>query len=303
MRDRLEKEIDEYIQANHYRLVNSVLVCRQQEIIAERYYNSGHNETRNQIFSIWKSIISLCVGICIDQGHIRPEDPVADYLDAFAEGNHPYHRHLKVEDLLTMRSGIYWNGGIHYHCPMLEQLWRSDDWCGYIADVAMADFPGRKYVYKEWDVILLSAIITRVTGRPAFEFCRRHLYQPLNISSEAWGESSTGICYNHMPGKENRANLTAGDLLKIGQVILGNGKYGDQQIVSQQYIEAMCRPHTPGYGYLIWLFPGYAACRGLGGQEIIISKEKELVTVIQAKWSSRGKSYEDIYDKVIGTKM
>lgn len=303
MRAVLEKEIDAYIQANHYRLVESVLVCRRREIIAERYYHSNHQETRHPVFSIWKSIISLCIGICVDRGIIRPEDPVSGYLNAFAEENHPYHRHLKVEDLLTMRSGIYWNGGVHYHCPMLEQLWRSDDWCEYIADVAMAGFPGREFVYKEWDVILLSALIARVTGQSAFEFCMQNIYLPLNIRSEAWGESSTGICYNHIPGKENRADLSAADLLKIGQVILEGGCYGGRQIVSRQYIEAMCRYHTPGYGYLIWLFPEYAACRGLGGQEIIISKEKEAVTVIQAKWSSRGKSYEDIYDNIIKGKL
>lgn len=303
MNELLEKQIDEYIKVNHYRLVNSVLVWQQGEIIAERYYNSSHRQSMHQIFSVWKSIISLCIGICMDRGLLTPEDPVGNYLEAFDGTAHPYHRHLKIRDLLTMQSGIYWHGGIHYHCPMLEQLWRADDWCEYIADVAMADFPGRKFAYKEWDVILLAAIIKSITGEPAFELCRRFLYEPLGIESERWGESRGGVCYNQMPGFENRANLSAGNLLKIGQLILRDGRYEERQIVSAEYVEAMCRPHVPAYGYLIWQYPGYVACRGLGGQEVIISKEKELITVIQASWTSRGKSYGDIFTNLINRKL
>ena len=60
-----------------------------------------------------------------------------------------------------MSSGIYWNAGVHYHCPMMEQIWRSRDWTIHIADVQMANLPGTKFVYKEWDVILLSALISK----------------------------------------------------------------------------------------------------------------------------------------------
>ena len=55
--------IDNYIYQKHYRLVNSVLFYKDGELLAERYYNKFTKESRNNIKSVWKSIISICVGI------------------------------------------------------------------------------------------------------------------------------------------------------------------------------------------------------------------------------------------------
>lgn len=298
----LMEAIDQYIKEQHYRLINSVLVYHQGKIVAENYYHSYSKESRHRIQSIWKSILSLCIGICVDKGYLNLNDPISKYLEAFDQMNYPYHRILKIRDLLTMTSGIYWNGGVHYHCPMLEQLWQSDDWIKHIADIAMVNIPGREFAYKEWDVILLSAIISKVTNNSTFDFCNSYIYQPLGIHSAPWGMSECGVNYNWIPNKEDQANLTATDLLKIGELLLNGGVCQQQQIVSNTYIKEMVFPSQKNqrYGYLIWLFDDYYACRGFGGQEIIVSPKQQLITVIQATMSSRGKSYEDLFEDLIG---
>lgn len=53
-----------------------------------------------------------------------------------------------------MTSDIFWNGGVHYHCPMMTQMRRSGDWILHIADCAVTELPGTKYNYKEWDVMV-----------------------------------------------------------------------------------------------------------------------------------------------------
>lgn len=45
-----------------YMSLRSVIVYQQGEVIAENYYNSCNENTKHQIKSIWKSIISLCIG-------------------------------------------------------------------------------------------------------------------------------------------------------------------------------------------------------------------------------------------------
>lgn len=295
MKSSLSKEIDRYIKEQRYPLINSVLVYDSGEIIVENYYNGFNDQSKHPIFSIWKSIISLCVGICLHKQLLKLSDPISDYLDAFSEFNHPYHRLITVEHLLTMTSGIYWNGGVHYHCPMLFQIRNSGDWIGFISDIAMKYVPGEHFQYKEWDVILLSAIISKVTAGKVFDFCMEYLFQPLEIQCSPWPITRCGVEYNHIFEDNNGLDLMARDLLKIGLLLLNDGMFLEKQIVSKDYVDLMKRKNNRNYGFLLWLFDDYFACRGFGGQDVIVSLNHDLVMVIQASESSRGKSYEDLY--------
>ena len=62
---------DEYLREHHYRLVNSVLVYENDELIFERYYNKFTPASRNNLKSVWKSILSLTLGICLEPGDYR----------------------------------------------------------------------------------------------------------------------------------------------------------------------------------------------------------------------------------------
>jgi CubicO group peptidase (beta-lactamase class C family) len=298
----MHNKIDNYIKQKHYRLVNSVVVYKDNDLIVERYYNNRNETSRNNIKSIWKSIVSICIGICLDKGFIKNlNEPVADYLEEFKQNIHPYHKLITIRDLLTMSSGIYWNGGIHYHCPMLLQLFHSSNWLAHITDVAVTEFPGSKHVYKEWDVILLSALINRASGMKTYDFCSQFLYKPLVIQSGGWGESPCGIHYTAIDGQEEKSDLTAKELAKIGLLFLNNGEWNNEQIVSGEYIKQAVTPspQNKNYGFLWWLFDGGYSCKGYGGQEVNVVPEENLVVVIQATPTSQSKSYGDIFTDVI----
>ncbi|MEC0176893.1 serine hydrolase [Paenibacillus favisporus] len=294
-------DLDDFIKQKRYRLVNSVLVVRNGKIVFERYYNKYNENTRNQIKSIWKSILSLLTGICLDKGMIRSlDEPIGDYLPAFQRGVHPYHKAITIRHLLTMSSGIFWNGGVHYHCPMVEQMKRTRDWIAHVADVAMKDYPGSSYVYKEWDVLLLSAVIGNAFGNTSYELCEQLLYKPLGISSGRWAESPCGVSYTVMKGEEH-SNLSARDLAKIGFLVLNNGIVEGQRIVSEHYIKEMLRPNdnNSSYGYLWWILENGYACKGFGGQEINILPKQNIVTVIQATPTPSSKTYGDIHKEIL----
>ena len=280
MNHELAYHLDEYIKEKRYRLINSVLLIVDGETVIERYYNRRDELSRNNLKSMWKSILSLCAGICLDRGLIaRPDQPVADFLPQFAAGVHPYHRLITVEHLLTMSSGIYWNGGVHYHCPMMEQICRADDQLAEIADVAMSDLPGTRFDYKEFDVILLSALLGRAVGGSVFEFCRDNLYSPLGIESGRWPTLRGGVEYTVTRGEE-QSDLSARDLARIGALLLEN----DGSLVSRDYVGRATSPSAvnAGYGYLIWLRENGFEFSGFGGQQVIIIPDKRIVYVIQA---------------------
>lgn len=293
--------IDGYIKQKRYRLVNSVLVMKDEEIIFEHYYNKFNEKSRNNIKSVWKSILSITLGICLDKGIIKSlDEPICEYLPEFNQGIHPYHKLITIRHLLTMSSGIYWNPGIHYHCPMLVQMLRTNSWLSHISDIAMAYYPGDKFQYKEWDVILLSAVIGRAAGRTSYELCDEFLYKPLGINSGAWSHSPDNVSYTIMKGEEN-SDLSARDLSKIGLLFLNNGFFQGKRIVSEDYVKQAIAPSeaSSGYGYLWWLFDDAYACHGFGGQEVKVYPDEKLITVVQATPTQRSKEYPDISEKIL----
>lgn len=301
MNEEILNNIDIYIKQKHYRLVNSVIVIKNEKIIFEHYYNKFNETSRNNIKSIWKSILSITVGICIDKGIIKSiDEPISNYLSEFAQGEHLYHKAITIRHLLTMSSGVYWNKGIHYSCPMMAQMMRTNSWIPHIADIAMNDYPGNKFQYKEWDVILLSAVIGKAAGRTAYELCNEFLYKPLGISSGVWSQSPDNVSYTVMKNEEN-SDLSARDLAKIGLLFLNNGVFQGKRIVSESYVRQAVSPSEASteYGYLWWLFEGGYGCRGFGGQEINVYPNEQLVVVIQATPSPQSKSYGDIPRQIL----
>ena len=121
-------ELDNYITQKHYRLVNSVLIYKNEEILVERYYNKFNKESRNNLKSVWKSIIAICAGICLDKGYIKSlNDPVSDYIPIFDGSCHPYHKMLKITQ---------------HHCWLDSPAWPCSDRmevpCSYMFHVVPA---------------------------------------------------------------------------------------------------------------------------------------------------------------------
>jgi len=295
--------LDNYIKIKQYRLVNSVLVYENDELVFERYYNKFTPDSRNQIKSVWKSIISLTLGICLDKGLIQSiDEPICRYLEPFNKNNYPWHKLITIRHLLTMSSGIYWNGGIHYHCPMMEQMRRSRDWTAHIAEVQMTDFPGTKFVYKEWDVILLSALIGKACGGCAWDICNEYLYKPLEVTSEKWTRTKCGVSYPSW-GEDITDFLSARDIAKIGLLTLHGGEWNEQRIVSGEYVKTAVSPSeaSGGYACLWWLSDKGYHGRGYGGQELNVYPGKNIVAVVQATVTPSCKVYEDICEGIIKT--
>jgi CubicO group peptidase (beta-lactamase class C family) len=98
------------------------------------------------------------------------------------------------------------------------------------------------------------------------------------------------------------------DLLKIGELILHNGFWHGQQIISPQWLEETFSPAplNSGCGLLWWLIPdemgeiiGYKA-HGYGGQFLVIYPEKKLIGIrlirITDTFNQATDSFEDFAD-------
>ena len=293
-----EFQINELVKSSHHPQLNSVIVWEDGQIQAECYFNGFTAESRHNIKSVVKSILSIGIGIAQDEGLLNVDDKISKYLTEFDEGRDLKHTLIRIRHLLTMSSGIFWQGGVHYHCPMMDAMRRSKNWIDYIADCKVTETPGAVHNYKEFDVILLSAILSKVTG-DAFDYINEKLFKPLEIYNERWIKSPDGVYYSPALDKEEEAvsDLTAREMLKIGQLFLQKGIWNGKQIISKEYIEAAVSPspQNSNYGYLWWLGKGWYGCRGYGGQAVTVFPEQNKIVVTQATATSRPLTYEDIW--------
>ena len=290
-------DIHEYMRHAHHPQINSILVWEKGEIAAECYFNHCGAESRHRIKSVVKSILSIAVGIAQDEGLLNIDDPIGKYIPEFDERRDLLHRKIKIRHLLTMSSGIFWQGGVHYHCPQMDAMIRSKMWVDYIADCKVVDLPGSRHNYKEWDVILIAAILSNVTG-DCYDFIEDRNYKPLEIKSDRWFKSPDGVYYSVAfdDEKEKWSDLTARDMLKLGLLFYQQGMWKGKRIISKEYIQQAISPspQDSGYGFLWWLGEGWYGCRGFGGQSVTVMPDKEKIVVTQASVTNRPLEYNDV---------
>jgi CubicO group peptidase (beta-lactamase class C family) len=122
-------------------------------------------------------------------------------------------------------------------------------------------------------------------GRSLSSFADEFLFKPLGITEWKWESANDGITFGAFS-----LFMKPRDLAKFGQLLLQNGKWGNQQIVDSTWITEATKPVVttdgPGssYGYYFWVYPAYEgyAAAGHGGQFIFVVPSKELVVIYTA---------------------
>ncbi|MDE7260668.1 MAG: serine hydrolase, partial [Oscillospiraceae bacterium] len=87
--------------------MQSVMILRNGKVVCEASYGSQNLHAAKYTFSACKSVVSLAIGLLVDDGKLSVTDEVASIFEE--AGSSVLRRRLKgmtVEDLLTMRSGV-----------------------------------------------------------------------------------------------------------------------------------------------------------------------------------------------------
>lgn len=267
--------------------IDSVTVVRNGYVVLDTVVYPFPEDTLHIFHSVAKGVTATLIGIAIDQGVLAGiQFPVVEILaDAAPEDIDELKASMTVENLLTMSTGLDGCGGLAPHLEMLA----SDDWSANVLALPMAAEPGIRYEYCHGASLLLSAILTEVTGKPASEFAEEALFEPLGITDYVWPSSSDGITAGY-----GELELRPTDMAKIGYLYLRDGEWDGDQLVSQAWIEAATTTHIDprpayydGYGYQ-WFVDddGYAVAKGMAGQLMYVVPNYDLVVVISS--SMRG---------------
>jgi CubicO group peptidase (beta-lactamase class C family) len=251
-------------------------------ILSTSFYPYSGKTTPHDIVSATKSITSILIGIAIDKGFIKNEkERVVKYFQEYdLENMNDFKRNLTIEDLLTMRTGFV--STEEERIRQFVEMRAKKDWTKYILDKEIKSKPGTQFGYYDGASHLLSAIIQKSTGMSAKDFAQEYLFQPMGINEFFWDEDPSGVTMGW-----GDCFLKPEDFIKIGQLMLNEGNFDSQQLVSKQWVLKSTSAITEsddgtGYGYQWWVSPEIKSvfeARGRGGQRLIIWKDKGLVIV------------------------
>jgi CubicO group peptidase (beta-lactamase class C family) len=265
--------------------LRSLLVSHKGTLVLERYFNGARATQPANIKSASKSVISALVGIAISKGHIKTVDDVAArFLPELAADPDPFKRGIAIEDLLTMRSGLESTSGRGYGAWV-----QSKNWVRYVIARPMTDRPGQRVEYSTGSSHLLSAIITRATGKSTWQFAQEELARPLGFSLARWMQDPQGIYFGG-----NEMLMTPRQMIEFGELYLNDGKAGDRQVLPESWIEQTRvgrgrsrwgSDREYGYGFWIREFAGHKSyyAWGYGGQFIFIVPGRDLVIVTTSR--------------------
>ncbi|MDE6758442.1 MAG: beta-lactamase family protein [Clostridia bacterium] len=212
----------------------SLIAVRGDINVLEDYGNGYFNNSLYTSFSMTKSVVSLLIGKAVEEGYIDSiKQPISDYVEEFKGLEIGKNT---IEDLLLMRSNIVYEED--------KFLWFGDDSLTYWSDdlrklalehTQTTDEYNGKFHYNNYHPLLLGIILERTTGVSISEYFQKKLWEPLGTEYDAsWSLDSEKSGFEKM---ESGINFRPIDFIKIGSMVLRDGKLMAEQIISEEWLK------------------------------------------------------------------
>lgn len=286
-----------------------IIVLKNSKTLYENYYNGYTAANGAHVFSVTKSIISILIGIAIDNEYIKSIDQkVLDFFpDYEVKRGEKTIQNVTLKDMLTMTAPY------KYKSEPYTEYFTSDNWVNSALDLLGGN--GKIGEFRYTPLIgpdILSGILVKTTGQSVLDFATEYLFSPLGINVEgnvvfrnkeeqlAWYKEKNVRGWVADPQGVNTAGwgltLTPMDMAKVGQLYLDGGVWNDKQIVPEWWIDESTKEHSRwgrlSYGYLWWIIDEkehiYSAL-GDGGNVIYVNTKKKMVVSIASLFMPRAK--------------
>ena len=263
------------------------LIFQGDTLIYEKYWDEHSQSQVSNSFSAAKSVIGMLIGVAIEEGKINSvDDFVGRYIPEFNKNG---REQITIRHLLTMSGGFDWEESGKNPLSEAAEGYYGTDLYGLVTRLRVIEKPGINFNYQSGNSQILGFIIEKATGKSINEYTEEKLWIPLGAKNNAFwsldkeGGDEKAFCCMY---------ATARDYALLGQLILNNGFYNNQQIVPKWYMEKMLetpkmntKENVPNmrYGWHTWIYknkgnPVYY-CRGLMGQYMIAIPHKNRVIV------------------------
>ncbi len=281
--------------------MHSFMLVRHGQVVAEGWWKPEAADKPHVLHSLSKSFTSTAVGLAIEEGKLKLDDPVLKFFPEYAPAEPSENlKAMRVRDLLTMSCG---------HEVEVE-FKESEPWVKTFLAHPVPHKPGTHFKYNTPGTHMLSAIVTKATGQPVLDYLRPRLFEPLGIENPEWPASPQGNSYGGW-GLRVRTE----DIAKFGQLYLQKGKWNGKQIVPASWVEQATDKQVSnasetdadeksewqqGYGFQFWrCTQGAYRGDGANGQFCIVLPEQDAVVAITADTRDMQAEINLVWEKLL----
>ena len=286
----IDDEVAEALQKN--RMPGCVvLIGRSEKVVFEKAY--GNRQVKPEVEAMTVDTVfdlasltkplatATSVMLLAERGEVELDAPASKYVEEFTGAG---KEKITIRELLVHTSGLTPDNHLREYQNGPEQAWRR------ICELELLSPPGGRFRYSDVGFIVLGKLVERVSGQPLPEFADKNIYQPLGMRETGFlparrlrdraaptqqrnGQWMRGEVHDPrawaLGGAAGHAGLfsTARDLARYAQMLLDDGKVGDQQIMKPATVHAMTGAYKVSGGLrgLGWdKQSGYSSNRGAG---------------------------------------
>lgn len=207
-------------------VINFVQAWRNDTL--EESYARLDKPTRLHAYSVSKSVTSIGVGLAVQEGLLRLDDPVLRFYPEYDPAElAPNLRRMTVRDLLKMGCGskdkmFFWNDAQRLQCR---------DWQDYFLRNAFPYEPGTRFEYNNFNSYMCSCIVERAAGCTLKDYMTPRFFDKLGIGNPDWLTCPMG----HSAGA-NGLFLSIDEMSRIGQFLLHDGCWNGEQLLDPAYL-------------------------------------------------------------------
>jgi CubicO group peptidase (beta-lactamase class C family) len=166
--------------------LGTVLVISKGERLLAQGYGMADLEnglpnvlhTKFRIGSITKMFTSMAVMMLAEQGKLRSEDLLSEYLEDIPD----HWSEITLHHLLSNSSGIMHSWALPGFTKNMSLRATTAETIAKFVDQPLVAPPGEKYHYSGAGFFVLSQVIAKVSGQSYEDFLRAHILDPLEMA-------------------------------------------------------------------------------------------------------------------------
>ena len=239
------------------------------EVYEDGILTHSFGDTRDnlhELYSATKTILSVAVGIAVDEGKFDISRSVLSYLpeNRIPHGQKEVFGQISIQRLMCMSVGDF---------PFRPE---GDSFLDFSLNTKILAPNERVFNYNNISAYLVGVALTGALGTDLGMFIEKRIFDPLGIKRFEYTRCPEGYFYGASGTK-----LTVNDLSKLGLLLYNKGVFEGERILSERYvneatsIQQMNR--EGGYGYFIWKYLDGFSINGKLGQKCYVLPERKLI--------------------------
>ncbi len=264
-------------------------IIKDGKLVYENYWQDYGSDSHTNSFSMAKTVTTMLYLKAVEDGYIDSvNEPITTWLPEYA--NNEYAQNCTLADLSAMTSGYDWTEDYYFPINPTAESYYGHDLVKQMVNRDFVEPCGGNFEYSSGDTQMLGIALARALephGYTVSSYLEEKFWQPLGMQGDG---------YWSLDGAENIEkvycclNASALDFAKFGQLLLNDGEWQGEQLLSKAHVDLMVTPNTDAfaagqasiYGHSVWTdmdspIPYYAMLGHLGQRVLVLPEEDAII--------------------------